>query len=264
MKRALCVGINDYPVRDADLKGCVNDARDWADLLERRFGFPRDNITLLLDEQATKANVLAAVDDLITGSKRGDSLVFTNSSHGTYVADESGDETRYDEAMCPWDMRDDLIVDDELRERFAALPPRVHLTVISDSCFSGSVTRGPVDTPDDRRHRFVNPRVLGRREIAGVRHVATPTSRERYPQTTMREVLLSGCRDNQYSFDARFGSTYHGAMTHHAIDIIEQADHELTYEELHAALVARLAADGFDQEPQLEGKSRSKRRTLFR
>ena len=35
-KRALCVGINDYPGANMDLAGCVNDARDWQALLESR------------------------------------------------------------------------------------------------------------------------------------------------------------------------------------------------------------------------------------
>ena len=39
MKRALCVGINDYPVAGADLKGCVNDAKAWAALLIDHFDF---------------------------------------------------------------------------------------------------------------------------------------------------------------------------------------------------------------------------------
>ena len=45
--------------------------------------------------------------------------------------------------MCPYDMKKNLIVDDELRGRFANDARRAcDLTVISDSCFSGSVTRG--------------------------------------------------------------------------------------------------------------------------
>ena len=122
MKKALCVGINDYPVRGSDLKGCVNDAKAWAALLHEHYGFASDDITMLLDRQATKLNVLGALDALLAGARRGDVIAFTNSSHGTYVADESGDEARYDEAMCPYDMRENLIVDDELRTRFAGLP----------------------------------------------------------------------------------------------------------------------------------------------
>jgi hypothetical protein len=118
----------------------VNDAKSWAALLIDHFGFEPANVTMLLDSQATKKRVLAEVDRLLKGAKKGDVLVFTNSSHGTYVADANGDETRYDEAMCPYDMKKNLIVDDELRQRFTKLPDGVRLTVISDSCFSGSVT----------------------------------------------------------------------------------------------------------------------------
>jgi hypothetical protein len=264
MKRALCVGINDYPVRGADLKGCVNDARAWAELLRDHYGFEERDITILLDEQATKANILAALDSLIAVAVAGDVIVFTNSSHGTYVADEDGDETRYDEAICPYDMRQNLIVDDELRTRFAALPPGVHLTVISDSCFSGTLTRGPgLDTPDDRRARFVSPAVIGRREIRDVRATASPIRPEVYPQGSMKEVLVSGCNDHQYSYDARFETTYHGAMTYFALDIIRAAGYRLTYNTLRRKLAARLDAEGYDQEPQLEGTTVARRRRLF-
>jgi len=232
-------------------------------LLVDHFGFPRANVTVLLNAQATKRRILNRLDKLIANAKRGDVLVFTNSSHGTYVADANGDESRYDEAMCPYDMQKSLIVDDELRRRFAAVPSGVRLTVVSDSCFSGSVTRGTVPTADDRRPRFVNPSEIGRREIAGVRQKAVPRSAETYPESKMREVLVTGCRDNQYSYDARFGSVYHGAMTHFALQIIEQADYDISYEDLWDQLVVRLEAEGFDQEPQVEGRSTSKRRRLF-
>ena len=38
-KRAFCIGINDYPYDGSDLKGCVNDANDWANLLVEHFDF---------------------------------------------------------------------------------------------------------------------------------------------------------------------------------------------------------------------------------
>ncbi len=264
MKSALCVGINDYPVRGSDLKGCVNDARSWAALLVEHYGFDPKRVTVLLDAEATKRRILNRLDRLIADAQPGDVLVFTNSSHGTYVADDNGDETRYDEALCPYDMQKRLIVDDELRRRFAALPKGVRLTVISDSCFSGSVTRGDViETPDDRRPRFVNPSEIGRREIAGVRQRAVPRAVENYPESKMRELLVSGCRDNQYSYDARFGNEYHGAMTYFALEIIKAANYKLSYQELWDRLVVRLEEEGFDQEPQVEGTAASKRRKLF-
>jgi hypothetical protein len=191
-------------------------------------------------------------------------VVFTNSSHGTYVADTDGDEPMYDEAMCPYDMKKNLIVDDELRARFAKLPSGVHLTVISDSCFSGSVTRLVPDfTPDQRRVRFVPPSAIGRPEIPGVRQVARPRSAEKHPQSKMREVLVTGCRDDQYSYDARIGRQYHGAMTYFATQIIAEAKYELSYAQLWDQLVVRLQQEGYDQEPQVEGKDASKDRLVF-
>jgi hypothetical protein len=55
-KRALCVGINDYPGADMDLNGCVNDAMDWQSLLESR-GY---QVTRLLDSEATRGAAQAA------------------------------------------------------------------------------------------------------------------------------------------------------------------------------------------------------------
>jgi hypothetical protein len=57
MKRAVCIGINNYPGIFNDLKGCVNDAKDWSALLQG-FGF---DVSLMLDSQATARNVKAAL-----------------------------------------------------------------------------------------------------------------------------------------------------------------------------------------------------------
>ena len=159
VKRALCVGINKYPRADLELRGCVNDAKAWASLLVDHYDFARPDVRVITDAKATKRNVLAALEDLLARSAKGDVLVFTNSSHGTYVADTDGDESLYDEAICPYDCETDLIVDDELRD--AASPGSRRgcgRTVISDSCHSGSVTREPpLETPDRRAQALRRP-----------------------------------------------------------------------------------------------------------
>jgi Caspase domain len=60
-KKALCIGINNYPATHMDLQGCVNDANDWAAALSGR-GFA---VTTLLDDQATKLAMVAAMGHLI-------------------------------------------------------------------------------------------------------------------------------------------------------------------------------------------------------
>ena len=68
-KRALCVGINDYPqLAQGDLRGCVNDARAWANVLQHQFDVASTDITLLLDRAATKRRILLALDRLLTGA----------------------------------------------------------------------------------------------------------------------------------------------------------------------------------------------------
>ena len=68
-KKALCIGINDYPGTQNDLSGCVNDANDWAAALTAR-GFA---VTKLIDAQATKAAMVSAISGLVGGAAKGDS-----------------------------------------------------------------------------------------------------------------------------------------------------------------------------------------------
>ena len=265
--RALCVGINDYPIPDMDLKGCVNDAEAWASALASHFDFNKSDVTVLLNKAATKKRIRKELDGLLRGASRGDVLVFTNSSHGTYIADTDGDEKRFDEAMCPWDCETNLLVDDELRELFDGLPTGVRLTVVSDSCHSGSVTRAaePMPTPDDRRRRFMNPRLLNKAVLAAAEaHTARSSRREKRPESVMKEILVTGCTDRQYSFDAVIDGKYHGAMTFHALKALEEAGWDTTY----TAWVARtneLVHDAeYEQDPQLEGKTAMKDNKVFR
>jgi len=264
-KKALCVGINDYPYENNDLQGCVNDAKAWADLLIKHYGFAQSDVKIILDSQATKANIMEALTGLLTGTQHGDVLVFTNSSHGTYVPDKDGDEGLYDEAICPYDCADNLIIDDELRNIFSKLPAGVSLSVISDSCFSGTVTRAVhgVRTPDDRRTRFLNPSVIGRGVLRNIQN-AMPKGKAIYSQSKMKDVLLSGCTDKEYSYDALIGGNYHGAMTYFALKAIEDSNYKISYSKLHTKLTKLLNDAGYNQHPQLEGKVRNKRKQIFK
>lgn len=267
-KKAFCVGINDYPDDGSDLKGCVNDAEAWAALLVDHYDFAKSNITMITDGEAIKQNMIDGIKNLLAGSGAGDVLVFTNSSHGTYCADTSGDEAKYDEAICPFDVKDNLLVDDELRELFAGVGDGVRLTIISDSCFSGTVTRAAIgetsgrETPDDRRVRFYNPKLRGGVELPNP-WKAKPKREEKFPEESMKEVLLSGCTDKEYSFDARINGTYRGAMSYCAIRAITESDYRLTYSELHERLLFFIEEEGYNQHPRLEGSGANKDRQIF-
>jgi hypothetical protein len=259
-KRALCVGINDYPLEGNDLEGCVNDANAWATLLVDHYDFARSDVHMLTDGQATHAAIIAGLKKLLKGAKAGDVLVFTNSSHGTYIADRDGDEALYDEAICPWDIREHPLVDDELRALFAGVAKGVHLTVISDSCFSGTVTR--LYDPDalPSRPRFLSPKAIDR-PVIDTR--AAKPRQGGLTQAEMHEVLLSGCSDEQTSSDVSFPEGAYGAMSYYALQTIAAAKYKLTYSDLHKRVLAALKKNRFEQRPQLEGASANKGRQIF-
>src|SRR5688572_14979991 len=163
-KRALCVGINDYPGSDMDLGGCVNDAKDWQSLLEGK-GY---KTTQMLDGEGTRANILEGLKQLLQGARDGDSLVFTFSGHGSWLPDASRDEPdARDEMMCPHDvMKDEFLLDDDLNGIFQAKPAGARLYVIGDCCHSGSVVRyaAPPAQPTEApiKARFLPPYLFAR------------------------------------------------------------------------------------------------------
>ncbi len=260
-RKALCVGIN-YKGTGSDLNGCINDAKAWGDLLVDHFDFARSDVKLLLEKEASKANIVAGLKALLAGAASGDVLVFQNSSHGTYVVDKGTDEPdRYDEAICPYDFRSNLILDDEMRELFSGLPPRARLTVILDSCHSGTGTRLVFNPAQGyRKERFLAPKEFGGVELENPQQAKVAG---KLPQSKMREILLSGCKSTEYSYDAQIGGVFHGAMTYYAIDAIRRANYRISYADLAPRLNATLEAEGFDQHPQLEGRYAHKKRLIF-
>jgi metacaspase-1 len=245
MKKAVCIGINNYPGIFNDLKGCVNDAQDWSALLQD-MGF---ETSIMLDSQATQQNVKAALQDLISATNAGDVAVFTYSGHGTQVSERSDDESdHYDEAICLYDGN---VIDDELRVILEGLHPQATLVVISDSCFSGSVTR---IAPEPATPRFIQPSVstIGK------------TARRPFllPEADMPEILITGCTDSEYSYDAEFNGRPNGAMTAYAIQVIKQ-NPDVTYRQFHAGLRGLLPSNDYPQSPQLEGSNSNKDRKIF-
>ena len=212
---------------------------------------------------------------LLEGSSEGDVLVFTNSSHGSYIGDTSGDEETYDEVLCPYDTKVEVLSDDDLRGILDTLPRGVSMTMILDSCHSGSGTRAPVNEllparyqiADDPRARFLNPvhleGVARRGPILRDPVAARPQTRVAFPESGMNHVLLSGCRDEEVSWDVRIEGDYHGAMSYHATKAIRDAGTSITYAELAERLQQMLDEGGYDQHPQLEGQDARKQQQVF-
>ena len=153
-KKALCIGINNYPGTDMDLQGCVNDATDWAGVLGER-GF---KVASLLDDQATKAAMLKSMGELIGKAGKGDTLVITFSATAptsrTPTATRSTASTRRSApTICK--RMGEALTDDEIRNLSDAQGRRAHRADFR-LCHSGTVTRAAKAEKDaDSRPRFM-------------------------------------------------------------------------------------------------------------
>jgi WD40 repeat protein len=82
----LAVGIDRYRDASINLKYAAKDAKDFITQLADKAGtiYKPSNIhlTTLLNEQASKSNILATIKNLASQVKHGDSFIFFNASHG--------------------------------------------------------------------------------------------------------------------------------------------------------------------------------------
>src|SRR5262249_55507307 len=135
----LQIGINDYPI-GPKLSGCVNDYLNLSRQFSR-FNLATSKIVRLCDLNATRANILESLRWLVRQDVK--VLIFQYSGHGTRIRDRNGDETsHYDSAICPVDFIDaGVILDDELADIYALVPPGKRLIILSDTCYSGKSQR---------------------------------------------------------------------------------------------------------------------------
>lgn len=257
MKKALLVGINDYPGGYNDLMGCVNDVQNMQDLLVSLFGFAAADITLITDSRATTSNILSGLNALVSGAKPGDLLLFHYSGHGSQVADTNGDETdKLDEILCPYDLdwKSKMIRDDDLAKIFEPVATGVHIEVFLDSCHSGTGLKlMPGNNGSYRRPRFLSPPQGLMKLPAGA------TAHVRGIRPAKAQVLWAGCRSNQYASDALIDGKYGGAFTTILCNLVRQAKGSVSRKDLIKALQTELKEAGFKQSPQLEAGTKLKK-----
>jgi len=78
-KYALVIGISDYSGTQYDLQYCDDDATDWKNRLVKE-GY---SVTILLDRNATSANIQSAINSLVSKAAAGTEIAFCYSGHGS-------------------------------------------------------------------------------------------------------------------------------------------------------------------------------------
>lgn len=267
-KRAVCIGINDYPGYDSDLAGCVNDAHDWAAVLEKR-GY---TVKTILNKEATGSAIRNVIHSLVMDAKKGDSVVIQYSGHGSFVPDLDGDEPDgRDECICPYDIdKNGPIIDDELCEAYSQWRPGVRGLMISDSCHSGTVSRfAPITTPPSAkgRHaprrtvRFLPPSMYLSKSEAS--KLATCVLRRASKPKNYGALLMAGCQDVEYSYDAYFQGRPNGAFSFVAIRALSKLNADATYADWFKEIRKVLPSRQYPQSPNLYGSASMKKWKVF-
>ncbi|KAJ9659387.1 Ca(2+)-dependent cysteine protease [Neophaeococcomyces mojaviensis] len=280
-RKALLIGINYFGQR-GQLRGCINDVKNMSTYLNQNFGYAREDMVILTDDQQNemsqpkKRNILRAMHWLVKDAQPNDSLFFHYSGHGGQTPDLDGDEDDgYDEVIYPVDFRTEgHIVDDEMhRIMVKPLQPGVRLTAIFDSCHSGSAldlpylysTQGVLKEPNLAKEAgqgllsIVSSYARG--DLGGMASTAmglfkkattgnAQYERAKQTKTSPADVIMwSGSKDEQTSQDAVISGEATGAMSWAFITSLKKNPHQ-SYVQLLNSIRDELSTK-YSQKPQL-------------
>lgn len=251
-RKALLIGINYFGSKN-QLRGCINDANAMMRFLMDQFGYKKEDIVILTDDQRdarsipTRANILRAMQWLVSEARPNDSLVFHYSGHGGLEKNLTGEEeSGYDSCIYPVDFQvAGSIIDDIMHDVLVRpLPPGARLTTFFDSCHSGSAldlpfaysTKGVIKEPNVLRDvgkdglNAVMSYASG--NIGGVMSSLSSAFTKATRGDTNREqviiknssaadvIMLSGSKDDQTSADTTEFGLATGAMSYSFINVM--------------------------------------------
>jgi hypothetical protein len=281
-KRALLVGINEYPDKENILTACLNDVNDFAQFLVDRCAFPYDDVRLLTERRATRDGILQRLRWLLKGLRPGDRAVFLYSGHGNRLATRSaatGHVDRYYECICPYDFDWDglnNISDKELCELFAKIPRGAKLIWISDSCYAGGLSeaellaREPATEPRGKTIQL--PLEISWR-------VQTAIKKEMQPLTMSgavddsNVVMISATRERQQAQEKIFKKEIksNGLLTYYLLDALGRdgglgtpLDEVMKQVVESVTRYAETSRPRFRQEPALYGRPELLRRPFLK
>ena len=267
-KYALLVGITDYS-RDGlpKLDGCLNDVRDMRQSLIDNYGYKPENIRVLTNKDATRDGIVRAfraqLGDNAALAPNGQFL-FYYSGHGFQAPDLNGDEKledpndTKDETFMAWDK--DLVDDDVdilCRETRGVKNFTGALTVILDSCHSGTATRGAAE-PGKPKTKSAQA------DYEAPPEAPIEASKIKGSPTAGSLVAFSGCLSTQSSEEKLFpvapktgekGATkneFHGVLTYYLLQAMKTATRSTSNSQMWTQ-VATVLSGKYDQLPLLEG-----------
>ena len=176
--KAVCVGIQNVdPTKYGGWDGYAPGTEYDATSFSSKFVSLGIETTTILTKQATKDNILNALEAALNPMKSGDLLIVTLSGHGGQTYGTINESDGLDEYVCAYD---GPILDNTINEWLRYVPKGVCVLWICDTCHSGTM------------HRTAHPAI-----------VFHPRS---IPKTFQGQlILLSGSTESTSSYGSLFG-----------------------------------------------------------
>ena len=290
---ALLIGINSY--KNNKLGGCENDVRRVRAYLDNSFvigQFGKIRTRELLNEQATKDNIVQAFKDHLGKAKKNDTVLLYFSGHGARertglsIFQEEEVDGNIGGILCATfedkeqaNLYRHVLSNKELRYLIRPLAmdeaneTKAHVVAIFDCCNSGSNTRSVTEheLPGNSRQvsrqalpgravdQFIfkeNPEILARLKKQG------QSLDEILPQGD--HVMLAACREVELAWERKIdGDKLSGAFTTALIDVLQQHKGHISYHELYSRVLNRMkfslstTKDNKGQTPQVYVRTRN-------
>ncbi len=208
--------------------GARRDAEDFAELLETTMGVPDQNIHLLVDENATRSDILSTLTRLQEQVDSDGRIYFFFSGHGTPQV-QSGESYLLPYEGRPENIEHSGIALDEILDSLEQTSAQ-EIFAFVDACFSGSGDRSLL--PE------------GTRPLVPVQEVE--------PTNESRVAVIASSGAQEISGTTAEGDR--GLFTSHLIRALGEAradidgDGRITLNELHSYIAPRVARDARDLE----------------
>ncbi len=212
-------------------------------------GWDAENVTFLLDADATSWNFVAALDDLDAADENDLLFIFFSGHGGRVPDDDPGEEADgYDEVFY---LYDSAWISDDAFEQYLAHVPMRRIVVMVDSCFSGGhlgSSTVPVETSGWAADWSAD---LGR---------ASRNRPQDLDALTKSIVAVTASRETEYSWES--STLEHGVFTYSLLEALSGAADEagdcdgfVSAEECYAYVKLRvldlISSIGKEQHPQL-------------
>jgi hypothetical protein len=257
---ALIIGIDICPKIGRRLLGPSNDLAMFSELLQSKFGFPSNHIIRLVGADASRAEIIRALEWITSETQAGDVVLFYFSGNGSQITPDRERPDRMLATLVPYDSGREEgqnfdISETELNRYFKKIDQNRRLVIILDTCHSGGMGEHynvlpAIHAADDSRpvspSRGIGPPMAA--DLSDGDHVGTQLLSD------VTYTLLTACRKSEraYEFESPAGIHF-GTFSYFLATALAKAGPTTSYRQVLDEAAAEVTRLHSQQCPQIEG-----------